>query len=807
MLMRTLKSSWIMFVTAWALVVASAHAEIGDFDAPTPITSNDLARLMKAAGVQPQEQPQIEAAFDNYVDGWQILRDQTLRLLSVRVAQLRLQQKRPQDDYAAIYKMPPEQQSQYWQSIQAEREAKLKNTAKSEADLCMKVSAACKRIAQLEAPLFEALRAGERSPAQRGAVDRESLHRTRRRLDAVMLVLDNRVPGERICADILSAPNRGLDADAVAKIAAIREAYEQRATPLLEQIAANTPFEPLEEGRPTVVSNEQVEFAQMQMRAIQDIAVAMPKDVSVEWLRKARARAMYAVLSILPMTSRAEVLQAIGERSNPKVVKRLAQWDLDRAALEDQFLATLGTNGLAEAHQIFPGLNTAALEELAQLSDTPDLKSLEHRYWTGELNDPEVPGDCVSRIYIKSQVQLYSKQQARLAERQVTSDGPPQETLLEHLARRVQVRTLNATDVRNIHDRLAITPERRSIWDALAEDLLADTRAYAEQFQQVYDQRDRTPNSPWNTVVIPLTREQRAKQSRREEQWFDDLATTMPELSAQSLAVERARRACVRERSMGGSALHDTQGLGNRWLDIDLDQAIESLKVALPAGAQAAVQEALSAWRAQKLLDLQALVQQNETRLVGGEEEWRKLRNVPYNPENPLIAKLREAQAEQGRNNRAFCRRASEAQQGFIQAIVAVLTPDQARAFQDALYRQMYPEVYRSLERADPEIDRARMGKDASPQQIAAISTLADSFHQRFEPIAERSVKQLDAFETLCQDPGLRKQTFNGHPWNEVWLALEFSEVINDDLQYDRDELVSRTLRQVRSLGVAGSAE
>jgi hypothetical protein len=258
---------------------------------------------------------------------------------------------------------------------------------------------------------------------------------------------------------------------------------------------------------------------------------------------------------------------------------------------------------------------------------------------------------------------------------------------------------------------------------------------------------------------------------------------------------------------MGGYALHETQGHGNRWLDIDLDRAFESLKIAPPADTKGAVQEALAAWRAQKLLDLQALVQLNESNMLGSAEGWSKLQGVPYDPANPLIAKLREVQAEQERNSQDLCSRAAETQHGFIQAVVAALTSDQGRAFQHAVFKQMYPEVYESLERTDQEIDRVRTGKDASPRHVAAISALAESFHQRFEPIAERSIKELTAFEILCQDSRLRQHTFNGHPWNELWQSLEFVELNIGDLQYDREELASRTLRQLRDIGVGGSAD
>ncbi|MCE9618590.1 MAG: hypothetical protein K8R92_01615 [Planctomycetes bacterium] len=807
MLVRTLKSPWLMFVITGMLFVAGAHAEIGDFDTPLPINSNDLARLMKAAGMPLQERPQVEAAFDNYVDGWQKLRDQTLRPLSVRVAQLKRQQMWPVDDDPSNTRSR-EQEAKHWAEVEAEHEAILKSTAKTEAELCLKMAAAYKQIARLESPLFEVLRAGERTPAQLAALDREVLRRSRLRSGLILQYCNGINYGRPICAEILSLPTRGLDAGAIAKIAELQLAYERQVTPLLEQIAAKALSESADRDQPSVVSKEYVNFAQMQMKAINGIAAIMPKDVADTWLPKARARAIYTVLGFSPMPSRVDVIQRIGERANPKVLNRLAQWEHDRATLEDQALGALGSEPLEEARPRRRQLDETALEELAQLSDTPSLKELAYTYRSDAINDPEVANDFVGSAGNRQQDRDGAKRGALLAERQVNEDAPPQETEQQHSERRVLVRTLSAADLQRIHDRLSVAPGRRAVWEALAEDLLADTRAYAEQFQRGYDNRDHKPDAPRVLVIIPLAHEQRMQQSRREEQWFDDLATTMPELPVNSLAVERARRACARERAMAGSTLHRTQGQGNRWLDVDLDQAIESLKRLLTGESPAAMRETLAAWRTQKLLDIQALVLLNETHMVSREEGWRKLRNVPYDPANPLVVKQQEAEADYVRNNNVLCKRAADVQEGFIQALSSALTPDQAGMLRVVLRRQMYPEVYLSLERTDQEIDHARAGKDLSLEQSAALSSLTESFHHRFEQIADRAIKELDTCEQLWKDPDVNKgQTLNYPPWNEVRLALQFAELNNSDLQYDREELVAQTLRRMSAIGVTGSTE
>ncbi|NBQ16586.1 MAG: hypothetical protein EBU31_18710, partial [Proteobacteria bacterium] len=48
---------------------------------PAPLTSADLERIVKAAALPDAERPAINAAFDAYVEGWQRLRDGTLRPL------------------------------------------------------------------------------------------------------------------------------------------------------------------------------------------------------------------------------------------------------------------------------------------------------------------------------------------------------------------------------------------------------------------------------------------------------------------------------------------------------------------------------------------------------------------------------------------------------------------------------------------------------------------------------------------------------------------------------------------------------
>lgn len=768
-------------ISVWAAcmaVAAPARAEITQFETRSPITSADLERLAKAAGLAPAERAQLDAAFDAYVEGWQRLRQGTLRPLRVEVTALLAERAAAQPDWTAIQSMPPEQQQEAFR-VAGEQSAKImQETAARAAALQDRAAAAYRAMAQLEEPVFAALRQGERSEAQREAVDTEAARRARKLAGAKIRNASG--SGLGVTTPLPSAAE-GAPPEAARAIAA----FERDSGPAIAAIA-----DAISAPGANLADSWQLRqaFAAEQLQAVEAVTALLPEQDRAAWRRRARGRLLFSTLFMLPAPSQESLLTMMGDRATPAARTRMEAWFQEREKLENALLTQGNDDGTAR--NTMTELDRAALVELAEMTRTPDLAG-QNMGFAGmmDLLDPTNPDDA-SELFNQPGYMVSMGADLMGQTDEDEEPGAAQDPMAMQ-RRMMEVPSIDRRTLEGIHDRLGISAERQAVWDNLVDDLLADCQeiAKAHELDMTGMQDPRR-----GMEAMQKLRDHRAALAAREAQWFQDLRGGIAGLDPGAVASEQSRRDLQRlQRTSGWILISLRMTGGNRWMDVDLDAAVDGL----PEPERALVAKPLAAWREQKTREIGDLVAASDEMV---DKMGRLMQKV--DGENFPMQDMMKIQTDWMSRCETISRRAEAAQEGDIETMVSALPEAGGRGLRRAVRKTLYPEVHRPQERIDRMVETAIALPDLSADQLTALGAQADAYRIASDAIAERMIAALEAADAARGNMMKSVQGSVEDPQGMMGraAAMQSTQLASSDLAFDRAELDARTRRRFKAL-------
>lgn len=792
-------------LTLLAWVAAPTHAgELHDLKMPAPITSAQHEKTLKEAALPPAERAALDAAFDAYVDEWQRLRDRTLRPLAAELEQVNAQMVKESMAAARsaretpLPERSPEQAQAEMDAFRHQQEV----AAATRAELRTKARQGYERIGQLDARLVAALRAGPRTPEQSQVIDALAQDRARRLAAAMIRSMGAREPTALLAR--LPAPPKALDADVTTAITERLARLERESLPLLQRIAAASLAQ---DDDKTAAGSDIEKLVRLRMKAIDELGGMLPADAGAKWVESARGRMLGTFQWSAPTAPRAAIEEAIGARMDAAARKRLDRWTAERRAIEDELM--LGGSDWKfqnERTEALKALDSQAMTDLADSTRTPALveegfvmktrmqalRDAGGSDLAGLLEDEDNPMSGMQR-----------RMQARMQAAQESPEGadasaPAKEADAAMAA--MQQRGLQRAQVDRIRDALGIPEERRAMWDTLADDVL-------EASSKLHDEKSLKPSDmstdPQQTMGALLRMgEYRAEQQALEERWFDSIASGIPGLSADTLADQRSRRALQRLRDMGGLARMMSVMTGDRSGDLDLDAVIDRL----PADARARIAPQVMASRDRRTRDLQASIEATEAMI----REMAKLSENLKEGEQPAPEKMQalmKLQQDFGVTAKERMKRSAAAERDEVESMVTALGQQAGASLRRAMRAQQYPEVFRAMDRTDKAIDRVMSVPGLSPQQMTALGAEADAFRVRSDEIADRAITALTQAEKSTADLVTGAGDLSDpEAATGRFARMKAAEIANTDIEYDRAELASRTLRRMRAVLTAEQA-
>ena len=790
------KRSPILRLTLASLLIAlvwaapARAAGLKKFLVPGPLTSAQFEQTLEQAHLPASERPTAEAAFDAYVEEWQRLRDRTLRplraeldLLDAQVASAAL---------AHQGERPPSEATDAERMAQAEAFRQLYETIEAtRATLRVRARQAWEQIGQMDARLLACLRAGRGSEEATAAMDALAQKRARG-LAAAMI---------RSCAGSsadpalarLPGPPKGLDAERAAAFRERLSRLERDSLPLLKRYAATC----VAEGEPAAEDSAALtNLVQLRLKALDELGAMLDGDAGCTWVDAARDRMMQGGYWGVLRAPRVAVVEAIGDRMDPAARRRLDRWTQERRAIENELL--LGSDDWKfrqERTEALKQLDAGAAAELAESTRTPALveESFARNAAIRAMRDEDrssltaIPGDD-DGAFAGMQRRMEARMQAALGPGdQADAGGNPAMAAM-------QQRGLQRPQVDRIREALGVPADKRSVWDALAQDVL-------EASQTLHREKSIKPsdmNAPPQEAMAALMRmgEYRTQQQALEDRWFDSIAAALPEVPQAALADQRSRRALQRLRDLGGLARMVSVMSGDRSSDLDLDAPIDRL----PPEARALLAPQVLAARERRTRELLASIEAAEA-LVRAMSKLSAGMDPNATPDPEQLTALMEEQRRFGLAAQQRAERAKADHQQEMEAMAAVLPKGAAAALRRMVRAQEFPEVYRDMERIDRSIERAMSLADLSTEQVTALGAESDAFRVRSDEIAERAITALTQAET-AQSQLMTAATDRTDPQASMQRLADMtrSETAHADLEFDRTELSARTLRRLRAL-------
>ncbi len=776
------------------LLVVSGNARAGtltQFPVPRPVTSAEFEKVVKDAQIPQGEHAAVEAAFDAYVDEWQRLRDRTLRPLGGELAQLEW---KLQADMNAPRERPdvnnptPEQLAK--EDVEFKRILDAAESAR--AALLVRARQAYERVAQLDARIVAALRAGPRSEQQTRVIDALTQERAQR-LAAAMIRSTNPLASGRLLSRLPAAP-KDLDPS-------VAEAFRERAARLdrdslrlLQRIAESS----LAEGDGNQATAES-KLVNLRLKALDDLGALLTGDGRFMWVESARDRMLSTAYLGLRAPPTA-VVAAIGDRMDPPARKRLDRWISKRRAIEDELLRNPGWDQQhADRIEALKQLDAQALSELADSTRTPALVD-DSFAREAAMRAMREAGTNLEDLGQDDEtfVGMQRRMSARMEVMNDATEGAAADAggaTANPVMAMMQQRGLQQSQVNRIRDALGITAEQRATWDALAGDVL-------EASQKLHDAKAIKPSDmsagPKEGMDAMLRMgEYRTEQQELEERWFESIAAAFPGLSREALADQRSRRTLQRLRDLGGVARMMSMMTGDRSSGADLDAMIDRL----PSDIRSRIAPQAMAARERRTRDLQASIDASESFIRTMSTLTAGMQAGQEEPDPEAMQGLMKAQAEFAAAAQERARLAKSADREELEAMAATLTPQAAATLRRAVRAQQYPEVYRAMDRVDGTIDRVMSLPDLTPAQLTTLSTEADAFRARSDDIADRAVAVLTEAEAsqaaMITNAGNPE---NPNPMMETIEKVRRNELANADLDYDRSELSARALRRMRAV-------
>ena len=753
---------------------------------------------MKAADIPRDELAAMDAAFDAYVNAWQRLRDRTLRPLGDDVD--RLQSKVQMDMIARDRRWSDVEQAP--EQVRAEAEEfrrSFEETHAARAALLVRARQAYERVAQLDAGLVAALRAGPRTDQQTQVIDALAQERARRLVAAELRSADPQRANRLLCR--LPAAPKGLDPAVAATFGECMARLDRDALRLSQRVAELE----LADGDNSQTTTEAArKLLDLRLKAIDDLGAMLTGNARVAWVESARQRMLNGVyLDARP--PRTAIEEAIGDRMDAAARKRVERWTSESRVIEDELLR--GDDDWSfhmDRVQALKRLDAQAMSELAESTKTPAIAEAQFARMAARRAMRESDTDSED---IDEDDEAFGGMQRRLSARMKTLTAPvdgatPDDgnAATDPGMASMLPRGLQQPQVDRIRDALGITTEQRATWDALAGDVL-------EASGKLLDEK---PVDPSNMSGAPqealdaMTRmgQYRSQQAALEEHWFESIAAAFPHLSPDALADQRSRRALQRLRNLGGLARIWSIGAGDRSGETDLDAVVDRL----PADIRARIAPQVMAARERRMADLQASIEAAESLVRSTSEISNRMKSkgvqLGEEPDPELLQKLSEAHHTFTARALERAKRSKDADEAELVAMAATLPPQGAATLKRAMRAQQFPEVYRTMDRVDRTIDRVMSLPDLSPAQLTTLSTDADEFRMRSDEMAERAIAALAQAEAATGE----MMSTHAHPANvdiealtQISERIRRSELVNADLDYDRSELSARVLRRMRA--------
>ena len=730
---------------------------------PTPLTSADLERIVKEAALPDTERPAIDAAFDAYVDGWQRLRDGTLRPLrnevdAFRPLRLTWGPNLPPDDAGRLAALQP------------------------------RIRQAYTRLSQLDDTFFAALRAGSRTPEQLQAI--ESAQCDAATALAAAMIRSNGLEGTAGMLYQLRAMPAGLD-EPTAKAFNERAARLRRESlPLLKRVAN----EAMREGDRSAVRCEDArKLTALRLKAFDDLAALMPPAVGADWLDRQRQK-MVRKDAWNAAVLHGVAYEVLGDRCDEIARKRVEKWIAARRAIEDQLLLDPGWVGdslddEANARKIaliksLDQIDTDALAEigkgvhiddferqLAKAHPVFDGKDKEGSDIASEWGDPDLPSQVRTR---------------RMAAHNATDESGEAKGGGMPVA---SPRGMGRVRVDRTRDALGVTEAQRATWDALANDLLEATDAL--QAEKGLKGAFGSDGPDQALADLDRVREHREALRALEERWFDSIAAALPDLSRDSLVEVRSRRSIDRMIDGAVTARGMLAALGNNTV-VDIDAAVDRLA----PDVRPRIAADLASSRKRRIAELQEMIDIADRTVreifvmykQGGDKpgpEWKEKYDRFM---QDTVDKLN-----------ALAKRSARETKDELETMASHLDGPAGDPLRRAVRRDAYPEVFRDLDRTDRTLDRAISLPGLTPAQTAAIADAGEAFRIRSEALADRGTAIVDATGPAFQ--AMQREEKSGDVARNAVLQQAYASIERafDDNVYDRSELAAQLMRRLRA--------
>ena len=373
-----------------------------------------------------------------------------------------------------------------------------------------------------------------------------------------------------------------------------------------------------------------------------------------------------------------------------------------------------------------------------------------------------------------------------------------------------QFRAMNRQDIEQLRLRLAVPDAQRAVWDSLANDLLQSNAEWKKTKSdagiKIY-----MPQPGEDAAAFMKKSHERAEAlAKLEETWFDDVATGVKGLDAAQVERERGRRAMVRAfANVQNSPMPMPNIMMSRWSKVDLYAAAD----ALPAQARAQIMPTLDACRAQMLQELanlpdkidafsavQMSAMQWETHATYEDHEKRQ---VSMYMDDAKMAELEKAR----KPLTAAWKAVEQLHAANVETVAEKLDAANAALFRRAVRKQTHPEVFRTQEKVDGAIERIIALPALTPAQMQTVTALVNDYYQRADTLIARSIESVErndaAMTTMMQGPSQAQHA----DMAKQERAMVSTDIVRADASYDREELNSRALRQLRGAITAEQAK
>ena len=373
-----------------------------------------------------------------------------------------------------------------------------------------------------------------------------------------------------------------------------------------------------------------------------------------------------------------------------------------------------------------------------------------------------------------------------------------------------QFRALNRQDIEQLRLRLAVPEAQRTVWDALANDLLQSNAELRKINSGVFNMIYIPQLGEGAAAFIKKSHERAQALATLEETWFDDVSSGVKGLDAAQVERERGRRALTRAfADVKNSAMPMPNIMMSRWNKVDLYAAAD----ALPAQARAQIMPTLDACRAQMLqelanlpdkLDTFSAVQMSAMQMQSkADDAGQGNMQISMNMDDSKMAELEKAR----KPLTAAWKAVEQLQAANVETVAEKLDAANAALFRRAVRKQTHPEVFRTQEKVDGAIERIIALPALTPAQMQTVTALVNDYYQRADTLIARSIESVErndaAMTTMMQGPSQAQHT----DMAKQVRAMVSTDIARGDASYDREELNSRALRQLRGAITADQAK